>query len=301
MFHVASLLVQHKRAVHLTDDFSCGICFKIFANPKLLKQHSLTHNKGEYECKICCARFSTKQNLRYHVLVHSGEKPFECVVCKVTFRRGDSLRTHLRSDMHLKKAQIELQTIVNDPSVLKRENQETAEVEPEIVQKFFACTQCKKRFTQKALLQRHILSAHSTEAKPFKCTYCEKCFSTTVLLSRHEAVHRKEFCCQDCSQAFSSANALLVHMRSVHLHIYPFACDICEACFAAKETLARHKHTHDAPKYQCKGCMKYWTRRDNLIRHGTVCPALAREAKPKGNSTSDILSELPPLEVWQQS
>merc|ERR1712228_270261 len=42
----------------------------------------------------CYQQFASNQNLQRHLMIHSGEKPFECAVCKRKFRQRDELRRH---------------------------------------------------------------------------------------------------------------------------------------------------------------------------------------------------------------
>ena len=38
-----------------------------------------------YECKICKKAFSTKGSLAEHKIIHRGEKPYGCEICKKKF------------------------------------------------------------------------------------------------------------------------------------------------------------------------------------------------------------------------
>lgn len=77
-FEELSELVSHINAIHLNN----------------LKG-------GEFFCQwMGCDRtsqsFQNRSSLCAHIRRHTGEKPFECSVCKSTFSRSDALSKHLR-------------------------------------------------------------------------------------------------------------------------------------------------------------------------------------------------------------
>jgi uncharacterized Zn-finger protein len=50
-----------------------------------------------FECNECSMKFSTQQLLNDHFIEHTGERPFICEICKITFARIHSLRSHVLS------------------------------------------------------------------------------------------------------------------------------------------------------------------------------------------------------------
>lgn len=43
----------------------------------------------------CSKEFKSEYSLKLHQLIHTGEKPFECHICKTAFNRRDKLKRHM--------------------------------------------------------------------------------------------------------------------------------------------------------------------------------------------------------------
>ncbi len=79
--------------------------------------------------------------------LHQNGENFECEYCEKTFKRQDSLKSHLK--IHLGTA--------------------------------YKCQYCNKLFSRKSNLSQHILI--HTKARPFQCGYCNKTFRQKHALS----------------------------------------------------------------------------------------------------------------------
>lgn len=57
------------------------------------------HLSGDrpFQCNQCGVSFTQKGNLLRHIKLHTGEKPFKCPFCTYACRRRDALTGHLRT------------------------------------------------------------------------------------------------------------------------------------------------------------------------------------------------------------
>ena len=85
----------------------------------------------------------------------------------------------------------------------------------------------------------------------------------------------------------------LYHRTTVRGHGYsgkPFECEVCQACFARSDSLARHMYSHSDKKtpFQCKLCPASFFRPSRLQIHSrihTVEKSIKSDICKKKNST----------------
>ncbi|XP_050534088.1 gastrula zinc finger protein XlCGF57.1-like isoform X2 [Daktulosphaira vitifoliae] len=238
--------------------------------------HSSSDMPRPFCCDICKQRFVRKEHLfRHRKRAHEHaltlenpleEKPFSCWLCGKCFTRHEHLRKHL--DMHngitpssstallpevtLSEIKVEEPDIkVENPSdseegsdvlppvsVLELSEQHTEQVKPK---PSTLCTICKKTFSRRSHLLRHLKRIHkvepvlarrrvnrsgdengnSIEETKFECSTCGKNFSRQAHLERHEKnLHGVErtmpapYECVTCGQAFFDSNLLNQHMET---------------------------------------------------------------------------------------
>ncbi len=117
------------------------------------------------------------------------------------------------------------------------------------------CKLCKKSFSLKKLLARHIRTFHCEN--PNTCEQCGRLCRSQSELSIHMRVHTKErpHQCVHCRRSFTQVSHLNEHVNTVH-----YGCknpqeskpkNICETCGAVLSTrtaLQRHVKAHNQPK-----------------------------------------------------
>lgn len=93
---------RHMALVHdcKSVQLSCDVCHKIFTrNNKLLMHKRRVHLKEKnIACDECGLQFFNVDGLARHKLSHGDQRPFQCAVCKRTFRRRRALVTHVASN-----------------------------------------------------------------------------------------------------------------------------------------------------------------------------------------------------------
>ncbi|KAL3196882.1 hypothetical protein MRX96_014972 [Rhipicephalus microplus] len=86
---------QRQEVTAIEKPWVCSFCMAQFASEAGLKKHKeVAMIDGKHKCPECEKCFKYASLLRSHYVRHSGEKPFECRVCRQKFARKPDLNTH---------------------------------------------------------------------------------------------------------------------------------------------------------------------------------------------------------------
>ena len=164
---------------------------------------------------------------------------------------------------------------------------------------------CSKSFTQKANLQRHILS-HTEQYKDelmqaltdipnesdasysvdesvdaigenknsLDISSSNETMLTTEISVVNENVYsaeRQEFRCDICEKTFAQKANLHKHLL-IHSGSKPFQCYVCGKAFRQRSSLQKHYtiHTNGSSSFMCQTCNRMFGSRTNLQRHMLV-------------------------------
>lgn len=220
--------------------YVCELCFDVFHATKDLNEHvGLNHVDKVISCKKCGKKMHSVDQLRKHLLKgHSTEKPYECKVCKLSFRKSHSLKIHQVIHTGVKA---------------------------------FSCNICRESFARRHNLMRHVKTVHSN-LRSYVCFTCNASFKSTNLLSTHiKRVHLKEtvvknHVCAHCKVAFVCAGHLKTHLRNVH-ESEGYLCDLCGKNIKFWRNLIEHIGVHVGVGHKCDICHKTFSRIDTLTAH----------------------------------
>lgn len=189
-----------------------------------------------YKCPNCYLTFDNFLSLSNHSNEHYPH--FVCSLCGKTFSNRSNLQNHL--EVHDKPSEA-------------------------------TCPRCDEVLPSKSRLRIHEREEH--KLFPYKCPYCNVTFKLYTQRVRHINEYHDgniTYPCSLCPIVCASSNARSKHMRRLHTKEKRFLCSTCGKAFITAYELEGHMMKHQVcPEriYQCKMCMKCFTRQKVLKVH----------------------------------
>ncbi len=237
---------------------------------------------GQFPCAACSKVCTTRGQWVQHQRCHTGEKPFVCQYCSMTFSHSGSVKRHAMVHHRIEVGpDIADKYLQNHSKPKKQRKEQMCHLCGKICGSIsgmqyhlfshnnlkFKCSFCGKDFKDKKSCNLHE-SVHRGE-ESHQCTYCGHKFAVKSRLITHERTHtgEKPYKCQYCDKAFAQQAALIIHERS-HTGEKPFKCKICDKRFVQSEDLKRHERLHRGEKpYKCRYCDMRFTLKGSQTKH----------------------------------
>lgn len=137
--------------------------------------------------------------------------------------------------------------------------------------KSYTCDFCKKTFTEKAQLRRHV--RHHVRVQ---CSLCSSSLNLATLHRHLKTIHNssyKKFQCDYCTKSYSERYYLKMHMNE-HNNTNEYKCEFCNELFSTKMSYQHHCNRHKKYgfenkqiEYVCDICNEKFDRRNYFRRH----------------------------------
>ncbi|CRK87337.1 CLUMA_CG001139, isoform A [Clunio marinus] len=214
-----------------SDDtkYVCPICDTVSTTQHDFTNHIRNHNNmrdssddgSSFTCRICSKVLSSASSLDRHVLVHTGERPFNCKYCNLTFTTNGNMHRHMRT--HKQPQQHDRESYESDGSTDSSGSSHGGSARNLI--KSNSNFPHKRKSTDDDLTNRRKIRAVNHN-------------NNNIMSSPNS--HQK-FCCPVCIRNdFSSMINLENHMDKEHPTI-PAKCRHCEMVFKSHKALNAHR------------------------------------------------------------
>ena len=218
-------------AMHKKNPITCNLCYELFQNEEMLREHVETAHDSlkEFKCKYCKKTFDWQSNYSRHLNKHTNKKEFKCKICNYSFNIISNLKRHVlkihNGQAEGDEASWEAVNPVQQDLVLNRQHQrrdlwqanEDADIESEVVhrrrgrlkalqspnRKKYRCNICQFLCSSRMHLTNHLRYGHKKENSP-----------ATALL--HFIIEDENFVCQLCGSVIYSRHSLKNHFLKVH-------------------------------------------------------------------------------------
>ena len=271
----------------------CELCGKILSNKKNLKKHIKLHsNIRNYVCKICNKSYKRSDHLRRHMITHDpNPNYFECEFCFKRFSLNYHLTSHLQN-VHKQKI-IKVYQCPNCELYFQKKSKLFLHQKDihNIVFDKIPCyyPYCNKSYISEEKLNDHIQKYHLNyinninnlkEGEIFSNNNNDNIFNDFInenkeieSLENSNNKEKKFFKCpyKNCLKVYSSHYNLSVHIKTFHLKIKSFSCNLCSNKYFHKVSLKKHLMIeHKYNNEQVKKFLEDPIHKSNIIKEEII-------------------------------
>ncbi|XP_052764271.1 uncharacterized protein LOC128206110 isoform X2 [Mya arenaria] len=246
---------------------------------------------GKYGCVLCYETFDEEIHAIEHFTAHSENDKGFCKNCRAEFDSLPVLLEHRKSCITLEISTSKQRK--NGISSIEKKNGNKFECDVcqqsfqtaaylyrhmVIHTDMFVCNKCKKTFSRKDSLQKHVLKCCLELAHEYEMLYCEVChrvFSKEGGLERHKAKCKSK-ACEKCDRIFATADDLEVHQCQTNANneeLGRYSCGQCGKCFQSMYYLQLHRQMH-VNQHTCEKCGRNLPSQEELEYHRLLCETL---------------------------
>ncbi|XP_046703089.1 zinc finger protein 1035 [Silurus meridionalis] len=296
------------KKVTFNGSFCCGICRKTFVDSKTMSQHCLIHipKPTDSKCPVCRHSFTTRIGLIRHIRLHTGERPFACNICGITFHRKERLKLHQEKCKGLEEVEL-----AQTPTLAETRGkcEVKAASNPRRVRQI-ECSYCPRTFSKSSYLKLHV-KAHLANSLE-KCKKCGKCYKRSKISEHRNVCNTKEESYGEPSKSEESGNACKDECKGTNVVVANRACRIlketgsnvkdslkercphCSMRFQYRSYLLRHISTHLVKKqFACKNCGQKYANRSTCQQHEAECHGVLRQHETNQPNESEGAQTIP--------
>lgn len=146
------------------------------------------------------------------------------------------------------------ETQIYAPNVVKKREDPFRESKQKKKSKTESCPQCQKIFSDKKKVKLHVQRVHK-QIKNHKCDVCQYRAHTKWDILRHiktnhlpqESDPKDLRICPDCGKVLKGNNHLNFHIKTKHLKLTKYSCDLCDFRSYGKYEIRSHIEIHHLP------------------------------------------------------
>ena len=252
----------------------CELCDSVFTRKFLRQIHIRTVHQGKQNilCHICNKPFWHPWYRKRHIQsVHEKLKPIKCDICGKSFSNAGYLKKHKNTKKACKVqddyCQIEENKKPNNNVKSLNERAKTSQPNNE---KQKECDYCKKGYTTKYLLQKHMKECPKFyQGMTPKSAIGAKRYSDCRKNKSQKEKEHNNFPCPKCPKLLKTKKNLKFHLSVVHEGNVKSTCQLCGNEFTKTSNLKRHiLNIHEKRKdHSCQICGKAFFLESNLTKH----------------------------------